>query len=1586
MDIIGKILQFFGLNKDVNSSALKDGEYKHLKNAIPSSHEGDVPFIQNAPSNLKCASFTKDYSYLGSEFIKEKNFHVVTTVNSKLGKSEIGYFYPDSCTYTPILNQDCLGFNENYPIKITYQYIGCELHIYFQDAFNRNRHINLDNLPYVKVFNTSSGCLETSNVFDCSIINKQNDLTPPIVHPVAMIEAGGLLSGSYQYKTAYANITGDEQSSYYSNTNPFPIYEDPIGGYKNVEGSAPNKLTGKAIVLNFSNLDTRYEYFNLVCIKTVQGTPTPELIATLPISTKEYIHTGRETTKLMSFDKLLGLYPDYYNSVSITSANNYLIEGGMSSKDEANYQRFINLIELEWVVTRLNADTYDGSYKDPLNTVNLKGHPRGEVVPFGAELLLKNGTKSSVLPIIGRQSKPSDLIEYTSAPSGSCDFYEFKETESCETMPDKLYEWQVYDTATIIEWKDETSLDRCFDGIVAYGDMAYWESTDTYPCNEEVWGELAGKPIRHHKLPSASTVYIHNKPYTHSPSGETQAFSNVDSYIYPMGVRLKQPLNYYIQQAIDLGILTQEEASLIEGYEIVRGDRTSQKSIIANGLLYNMRYYLENNPSTGRIEQVRFPNYPYNDLRPDDYLSNKVVEKNGRVDILVASDGADGTYSNGDTIPPNTSPFFNPYPVTFTLDRAIATTDDFYVTYSKTQIYNLFTYKMTFYFYEADIEDFTLTENDVGYEEPENTINYLKDEFTFHSPDTHFKQPFLGNELEIHATEFGVEKGKFEKVEGHPSIKPYISTDSANTFLSFKSESNYNNYVFTEKGNKRRYLEDTAYFVGNNFVKFPNLNTRINNKFRESSVGLKLSCDLEDPAITDESRYTLSSYDGTDVPSQVSDFYHPAVEGLCGCKIQIDRDSSRESFEVDTECTERNRWISSYYATIKRRIPNQYGQIDTIKWVSTGKYNQLYDRNAIFGGDVFITRFALKRKHAFFNIDYIGGNAVGLTYKDKDNILYAKYHIDNEKGGALGEYVVDGSTSHPDCSTSYFTIDSRNNRNGYMYLYSIGVPHFFVESEINTELRYSKSAVIDKWYPVLKGTDFYHWTEQLYANINFDNTYYYNFDYSKQNTEEALFGQAPDFKPNSQCKNSHPRRVVYSKQQLQEVSSDNWLISPANNYIDLDSSLGNIIDVHALDTFKILVRCENGYAVFDTVDKLQLENTSVSVGTGGMFSQRPQTSPDTDVGYGGSLSKNAINVTAFGTFYPGDHKTGKIFHYTDKMEEISNNKMFNWFAENMPFKFEELLSVLKNKENYSKFNRDNPFSNVGYASMFDNKYNLWFLTKKDYVLSNPEFIEDLSFDAEGNLLYKGKLNDFNSSIWKQCGWTISYSPIYKAWMSYHSFLPNYYMEGKESFFSGLKGKEIYKHWDKGTFQTYYGLYYPFEVTITSANEQLVNILQSVEYNLKIQKYEGKYYKDIYENHKINFNKAIISTDNQSSGMLHLFPNDKTYPYEMLKYPKIQTDHVDVLYSKIEGHKYRINQFRDIVRDKNNNIPIFVHDINGVDRTVNNVNYEKINHQALGNQKFRNEFFDVTLINDEPNNKNYKFIFKMLINKILKSDR
>jgi hypothetical protein len=67
---------------------------------------------------------------------------------------------------------------------------------------------------------------------------------------------------------------------------------------------------------------------------------------------------------------------------------------------------------------------------------------------------------------------------------------------------------------------------------------------------------------------------------------------------------------------IEQSDLTAEQKNNIAAFKIVRGDRSTNKSIIAKGILRNVGKY--NREGT----DYYYPNYPYNDLRPDPFINS----------------------------------------------------------------------------------------------------------------------------------------------------------------------------------------------------------------------------------------------------------------------------------------------------------------------------------------------------------------------------------------------------------------------------------------------------------------------------------------------------------------------------------------------------------------------------------------------------------------------------------------------------------------------------------------------------------------------------------------------------------------------------------------------------------------------------------------------------------------------------------------------------------------------------------------------------------------------------------------------------
>ena len=118
---------------------------------------------------------------------------------------------------------------------------------------------------------------------------------------------------------------------------------------------------------------------------------------------------------------------------------------------------------------------------------------RDEVYAFEIVFLLKNGKQTDGFHIPGRAANGNDLFPVS--PTNN-DFI---------GEPDPLTGtspwWKIYNGATVEGTSPEYVNTPSYKGNYQFGNFAYWESTDTYPCNELVWVDLDNKPIRNNKFP-----------------------------------------------------------------------------------------------------------------------------------------------------------------------------------------------------------------------------------------------------------------------------------------------------------------------------------------------------------------------------------------------------------------------------------------------------------------------------------------------------------------------------------------------------------------------------------------------------------------------------------------------------------------------------------------------------------------------------------------------------------------------------------------------------------------------------------------------------------------------------------------------------------------------------------------------------------------------------------------------------------------------------------------------------------------------------------------------------------------------------
>ena len=246
---------------------------------------------------------------------------------------------------------------------------------------------------------------------------------------------------------------------------------------------------------------------------------------------------------------------------------------------------------------------------------------RDEVYAFEIVFLLKNGKQTDGFHIPGRergyQEAFPDVPDTNSDFIGDPDYF-------TGTTGYKPY-WKIYNTASVTGPSPGQSSDPNYKGPWEYGEFAYWESTEEYPCEEDVWGDLAGQPIRHHKFPDVLvSPIIENGEIVYDSGKIVPAMQN--DAVFPIGVRVD---NSQISALIATSNLTQDQKDDIVAYKIVRADRGTNKSVIAKGILRNVNKY------TRDEEDYYYPNYPYNDLSQDPYVLANNNAWSGGVRTLV---------------------------------------------------------------------------------------------------------------------------------------------------------------------------------------------------------------------------------------------------------------------------------------------------------------------------------------------------------------------------------------------------------------------------------------------------------------------------------------------------------------------------------------------------------------------------------------------------------------------------------------------------------------------------------------------------------------------------------------------------------------------------------------------------------------------------------------------------------------------------------------------------------------------------------------------------------------------------------------
>lgn len=1539
-----------GLVLDNVLSEMPQGTLSWAVNAVIESFDGNQVVYSNEQANTQCVIWPKGFSPIGLRNIIEENVILAWLFSPSTASCEIGIV--KNCVYTKVIGGTCLNFSIDNPIlEHAHRNTNCGLEVYWVDGRNRARFIQLEKLPFAQQ-NDPGGCgFITSNEIDCNKLNLQPDFSIPKIEVVGINAGGDLIEGKFFFAMQYSNALGEPYTSYYGITQGVPIAADFQQANQNF-----NNPVSKNIALRISDIDQTgvFEYFNLSVIKVINGTTSVDVIGTYQITEpiRNVTYSGVGTPIEQDVAEIFERYPIYNRPSILTTAQDVLILADLATEDRISYQWIANRIELRWGTTRLDGRHHP--YANPLNAVKYEGYLRDEIYATEVSFELKNGHITDGFHVPGRAITDSDLESILN------DDVSTNDPTLCNGEATPLPRWKVYNTASV-DTQAPQNIDDCYEGEWLSGKLAYWESTETYPCNE-IYGGLQGRNIRMPKMPDCNVAPIHDNK----------------GFIYVLGIQID------VQQIVNLIIqspLTQEQKNNIQAIRILRGRREENNlSISGKGLLTNVlkastqgniidattgsssdsasnansnllgilndaydfthKGHIESNQyaffsiiGTITVGKNAEQNHRYN--RAEDLITSVISSPDlftqQNVDTLqAASDQLQNIINNsggderGKTHAQAAKSLIDAaiqlMNAQIELNNSLASIDLSAIVSDDSTKYEYFP---NFLFNDVRINsdgkpadgflDNTIIDDDSKYR------------YCLHGPDFSFYQQTLGNQLKIESAEFGASSGHIVQTKNHAKYQfiseiGYITALLAGVTIGFASGSygigSVN--VFNGQATFTAYQAflDILYKTvpKKNFAHQFNAVGNYSNTLDVSNSGNKqrnvdIATYLSPGRLNVDDKYTVNNY------QRESSIYLRTTKPLPYIHeaTAAPKDASKV---VGATFNVINTPISAYYASLKNNIPNQWGQLYSYSTIDTGYCKKIdisvntYGRELVYGGDTYINKFAYKSKIPFF-IDNRVNPHDSLIWQDGSDISYNEL----SNVGRVKYWFSTDVTSNTSFFNSFFATMTQHffwpkiselYLNGMIFLFAYGIPSFFCESNVNVDLRKAYDNAVGDFYPHVGSGIPDDWLQETFVPIVNDNSYWYNKSFSKQNDYTA-FSHIPDDYTFDVCRTEFPHRAVFSEPMTDSVNPskrNNWRIFKPVARFDFPQNYGKLISLDGIETRQVLARFENKTLLYNALLTAPTSQADVYLGSS-LFSRNvpPIDYAETDVGYIGSQHKMLLK-TEYGHVVV-DSKRGDVFLIQgQKVQSLSNTGVSKFLTEFLDFQI---------KKAFPDVNIDNNFKGVGLHGVYDTKYDRVIFTKLDYKpVSGVQY-------KNGQFVYNGKQVELtDTTYFSSYSFTISYSFKTNSWISLHTYLPNYYVPEANFFYTGNE-ESIWTHNTIiSRFNNFYGEIHPYILEYPYSYQFYDEILQNIQDYSKVLKYTD--FREFIETDEFYFNKFIGSSTQQSTGLVELAMVPKNNLFLKKQYPKYNLDSKTVLVSK-SGSFYNINTFWDMIKDTK--LPVWV---------------------------------------------------------------
>lgn len=862
-----------------------------------------------------------------------------------------------------------------------------------------------------------------------------------------------------------------------------------------------------------------------------------------------------------------------------------------------------------------------------------------------------------------------------------------------------------------------------------YGTFGHYESTEKYPDNEELYDSstlvIKKSLITSSELATKIQVYVEDETEQEYNLNENADFrcknirgyrfpdnkvspfirteiiaSNSETIIHPIGMTIDgEVINNLLDIAVDNELITQELRDQIIDYKIYRADSTLDRSIVASGLVFNTKSYQDDG------DEINYFNYPFNSLGGDKYFP----------------DSSDNPFRDLQAI----SPEFDYFRPSLPNEMSI---QGFMFGRSNTRILPVEDHaKMVILGRKAR----TLATVLAALEAAAELAIRLAEASEVYRVDGGFvfsANP-VGIGLHIAAGIVGLADSITTKV-GRYRLEWLRTFENLGTPYNFgyymAAGSNYN-YLrpLQTEGDQIRGLSVRKYLTSGMLNVSDTTSgsiTRINNIDRE-----------------DAPYFGLGNYPINNLPLEYTQFDN--VDTAPNFSSQI---TSSEVGCHSGKSPEKQRNIASPYVAFKNYIPNQYGTVNSIRWVDTTFCIPIEETgvcNGVLGGDTFISRHSKKRKTRMFESDMLGlADLTPFSYEFNSNYGRPKYFIDFK----VNDTIQTGSQLFPnifyefefDCNTSenFFYIRPPAK----FYLYNIAYTNFLCETRVNTNFRNARVGLENQFFP--QNEDYETISQPVNVPLTAREQFFYNSAYLQTSTQGTNFMLPEFYSKEDQAKLAYNiNSGIYSLPDVNENSiTEPWLVYRPNDRFTLESKYGDLINIKGIESDQILMFYENALQLQNSTNPFTDGSTEYNreLGNGGIFAKRALTLRSTDIGYGGTQSKQTLSCE-FGHFY-ADANRGQVFNYTggQNLTEISRyagrapNYMDSWFKEHLPFKITRTLPDI---------NTDNAYNGVGLVWGYDSKYRRVILTKKDYIPTSSVINCD-------NAIYDNNLENYTDVI------------------------------------------------------------------------------------------------------------------------------------------------------------------------------------------------------------------------------------------------